>query len=63
MSCYCCVVYVRFSLTVWHSSPLPEGVTAEDLLEIYNSFPPSKVYFDLPTQMMDGLLQLINTQP
>nr|CAB3244291.1 protein FAM151A-like [Phallusia mammillata] len=49
----------RYSLTVWHSSPTPEGVTSEDLYEIYLGFPAHKVYFDIPETMMEGLKQLI----
>ena len=30
-----------------------------DLLEVYNNFPPSKVYFDIPDEMMQELLDAI----
>ena len=50
-------LFFRYSLTIWHSTS--EVVLIADLLEVYNNFPPSKVYFDIPDEMMQELLDAI----
>jgi len=50
----------RYTLTVWHSTS--EQVSTEQLLKIYNSFDATKVYYDIPQDMMDDLIEAVYEQ-
>jgi len=48
----------RFSLTVWYSTS--EEVSVDDLVEIYQSFASNKIFFDLPEDLMQDLIDAMN---
>ena len=50
--------FFRFSLTVWYSTS--EEVSVDDLVEIYQSFASNKIFFDLPEDLMQDLIDAIN---